>query len=571
MNWLSNLRVSYKIFCMIVITVIALATVSWTGVSYLQKTQQAMNEMASRQTKAVQLLGDASVVVRSSQARVLENVNMTDPTQLKKNKKNIGEYMDQYEKDWQEYKALGFNAEQEATIEANWKTFRAQMEKMLDLSIEGKQDEAREIYNTQAIKAIIGWDNAMQPLRKDLTQQTEDLNAANSGAVGSAVTSMLIQTLITLVILCAFGWMLIKSIVTPLQRVMAGFTRLGDGDFRDDGLVVTRTDEFGEMASTFADMRHKLAALLQKTHDSSVHIASASEELTASSEQSAQASQQVAQSVQQASDAVMAQQGGVDTSTQSVKDVAAAVDNLQSEANKVAEHANAAYDQAVQGGKAIKASVEKIRSVESTVGESAAIVDKLGNSSQEIGQIVETISGIAEQINLLSLNASIEAARAGESGRGFAVVATEIGKLAKETADTVEEIQKTIKAVQDAFASLSSDAKGILGFLNDMVAPQYENFVEVAEQYGSDAESFRRVAEHIATTSQQVNETMAQVSAAVEQIATSAQDTAELSTQVTAAVDSVSGSVKEVNAMSQQQSGAARGLREVVSHFRLKH
>ena len=181
------------------------------------------------------------------------------------------------------------------------------------------------------------------------------------------------------------------------------------------------------------------------------------------------------------------------------------------------------------------------------------------------------VAELIEQINLLSLNASIEAARAGESGRGFAVVATESGKLAKETADTVEEIQKTIKAVQDAFASLSSDAKGILGFLNDMVAPQYENFVEVAEQYGSDAESFRRVAEHIATTSQQVNETMEQVSSAVGQIATSAQDTAELSTQVTAAVDAVANSVREVNAMSQQQSGAAKDLHEVVSHFRLKH
>ena len=68
MNWLSNLKVPYKIICMIVITVIALATVSWTGISYLRSTQSAMNEMANRQTKAVQLLGDAAVIVRSSHA-----------------------------------------------------------------------------------------------------------------------------------------------------------------------------------------------------------------------------------------------------------------------------------------------------------------------------------------------------------------------------------------------------------------------------------------------------------------------------------------------------------------------
>ena len=142
----------------------------------------------------------------------------------------------------------------------------------------------------------------------------------------------------------------------------------------------------------------------------------------------------------QASDAVVQQQKGINDSTESVRKVAGAVQQLQGEAERVASHATAAYDQAVAGSSAIEASVSQIRSVETTVGESAATVDKLGQRSQEIGQIVATISGIAEQTNLLALNAAIEAARAGEQGRGFSVVADEVRKLAEQSQEAAQQI-----------------------------------------------------------------------------------------------------------------------------------
>ncbi|MBP8599009.1 MAG: hypothetical protein KBI24_07325 [Selenomonas sp.] len=109
----------------------------------------------------------------------------------------------------------------------------------------------------------------------------------------------------------------------------------------------------------------------------------------------------------------------------------------------------------------IQASVAQIRSVESTVGESAKIVDKLGKRSQEIGQIVETISGIAGQTNLLALNAAIEAARAGEHGRGFAVVAEEVRKLAEQSQDAAQQMAAEIKTVADDAVRIETEVAQI--------------------------------------------------------------------------------------------------------------
>ena len=376
--------------------------------------------------------------------------------------------------------------------------------------------------------------------------------------------------LVVLVLLMLATYRTIDAYVRRIAVNQQFAEDLAQGNYAREGNQLKSNDEIGLLGTAMNEMFQKTKDVLHNISGQADHMATSSQTLGSSADQLKEGFSSIEQKMQSISEAMMNASSATEEVNASVDDVSNAIHSLSDEAQRSLQQADDIQNRAkdVQSK-----STEASRSAEKLAHEfSTKLEDSIEQAKivEQIGAMATSISGIAEQINLLSLNASIEAARAGESGRGFAVVATEIGKLAKETADTVEEIQKTIQSVQNVFASLSEDAKAILGFLNDTVTPQYETFVKVAEQYGSDAETFRRVAEHIAATSRQVHETMEQVSAAVEQIANSAQDTAELSTQVSVDVGSVSGSVEEVNAMSQQQSEAAKDLHEVVSHFRLK-
>lgn len=188
---------------------------------------------------------------------------------------------------------------------------------------------------------------------------------------------------------------------------------------------------------------------------------------------------------------------------------------------------------------------------------------------ESIGTMANVISNIAEQINLLSLNASIEAARAGEQGKGFAVVAGEIGKLAGETSKAVDQIQKTIIDVQGAFDRLTDDSKSLLSFLTQTVTPDYGAFVDTARQYGLDAESIEIFSNKLAVMSEDIERIMGEVGSAIQNIAESAQSTADNSSKTMESIHEVSGVVDEVSDMSKDQQKIAGDLSEVVRTFKL--
>ncbi|MCR4955673.1 MAG: methyl-accepting chemotaxis protein, partial [Lachnospiraceae bacterium] len=173
------------------------------------------------------------------------------------------------------------------------------------------------------------------------------------------------------------------------------------------------------------------------------------------------------------------------------------------------------------------------------------------------------------QINLLSLNASIEAARAGEHGKGFAVVATEINNLANETAEAVGRIQQTVEGVQGSFDELLNASNGLMEFIKDTVAPDYEHFVGVAKQYGSDAQEFGEQSEQINEMVENIRSAMREVSSAIQAIAESTQETADRSSQVNDTVSDVSDVVDNVSNMAGAQNTIAKSLSDVVGQFKL--
>ena len=194
------------------------------------------------------------------------------------------------------------------------------------------------------------------------------------------------------------------------------------------------------------------------------------------------------------------------------------------------------------GSSAIEASVSQIRSVETTVGESAATVDTLGQRSQEIGQIVATISGIAEQTNLLALNAAIEAARAGEQGRGFSVVADEVRKLAEQSQEAAQQISSLIVGIQ-------SDT-------SNAVNSMQQGSTAVAEGAKS-VEDLRATFDHIRDFVNEVSKEVAGMAEAIHEVADDTQVITDHIAEIDRQGDKVASEMQSVSAVTEEQSAAA--------------
>lgn len=436
-------------------------------------------------------------------------------------------------------------------VKKDWAEYLELSNQILALYDQGRQAEGNKLLFGRSKELYEGLSAKLNSLAEDNKKATAQAdNLADEYYAWSK--GILITITITLAIAVAVVAVYISRCVNrPIENLLTVSEKVAQGDLRDKAQVFSN-DELGKLAKAYNLMIEDLRKLIAHIQQNAAELTSSSEELSSSAEQSAQVTEQVAVSIGKVAMASSEQGSSISAATATMEQMSKHIDEVAAKAGISSEQAMKAALTATDGGAKVEDAVGKMNHIESTVTHSGELVSKLGERSNEIGQIVDTISGIAGQTNLLALNAAIEAARAGEHGRGFAVVAEEVRKLAEQSSEAAKRISVLITDIQkETELAVSAMKEGTL---------EVTSGVRVVNESG---EAFRTIVQLVEDVAQQVKEISSSVQGVasdMESIVESAKMIDESSGSVVSEAQSVSAATEEQSAAMEQISASSRAL-----------
>jgi methyl-accepting chemotaxis protein len=381
------------------------------------------------------------------------------------------------------------------------------------------------------------------------------------------------------------------DVVDYIKEVAAASGKIADGDLTAEIKPRSEKDALG---NAFVTMKNSLTTLMLQLQASIWNLALASDELSRASEESGRATQQISASsqqvakgaseqaealqkstqgmnqlskaIEQIADGAQEQTKSVEKTVQVVNKVSSAIAQVTNNARSAADGAKSAAESASNGAQVAHRTVSGMEKLKSTMGVASNKVSGLGERSKEIGKIIATIDDIADQTNLLALNAAIEAARAGEQGRGFAVVADEVRKLAerssaatKEIADLINGIQKGVAETVEAMENGTQEVEAGYKMASD-AGDSLDDILRKAVEVGKQVEQISNAANDLSTLSTDMVKITDSISSIVEQNTAATEQMAASSKEVSSHVEGLAGVSEENSAASEEVSAAAEQI-----------
>ncbi|SFW80120.1 methyl-accepting chemotaxis protein [Pseudomonas sp. NFACC09-4] len=350
---------------------------------------------------------------------------------------------------------------------------------------------------------------------------------------------LIVTLLATCVALALLSWSLLKAVLTPLNKIILNTQAISQGDLQRS-MGAHGKDELGQLQSVIEKMQANLRQMIAT-------IRNQSDELHDTSRTLGDTARQIVSSA--------------DHQAQSATSMAASMEQMMANISQIHEHADNARTISAQseqlassGGQVILGVVEGMSRIAEVVNQSSVKITALDASSEDIHSIIQVIKGIAEQTNLLALNAAIEAARAGEAGRGFAVVADEVRNLAARTTQSTQEITAMIERIQanarDAVANMQACVSSV------------DEGVNLAQQAGVSISEIRSGARHAAEVVEEISLTIAEQSKASDEMAQRVESIAEQSRENTRSIHNLTQTADQLN-------DAAGSMQASVQQFKI--
>ncbi|WP_226528843.1 methyl-accepting chemotaxis protein [Metabacillus niabensis] len=367
-------------------------------------------------------------------------------------------------------------------------------------------------------------------------------------------------------IVCGVG---ISIFITrPIFRLGNAVKQVASGNLQVEKITIKNKDEIHDLNESFNAMTDNLREMIRSIADHSDQVAASAEQLNASAEQSSKATETVSSAIQEIASSAEKTTTKLELNSSSLHEVLQGIHHISESSATVSELSRETTKEAEEGGNYVKNSLTQMRFIRESVGRSNEVVQTLSQRSTEIGSILDVISDIANQTNLLALNAAIEAARAGEHGKGFAVVADEVRKLAEQS-------QASTKSIADLITFIQKDTEESVNIMNEVVHNAEEG-VKVSEITSEKFAQILTSTKNITPQIEQVTATVQQISASIDEIANSAmevsrlaQENAASSEEVAASTEEQLASMQEIDASAQALAHMAEELKTVVGRFKI--